>query len=271
MKKINLLLLLAFFAGVTQSFAINWDSDSYGWVSNGSNNAAYTNAYKMDVPAGCNLVNIQSSFGTEIGFYVLVPAADISCSLPSGKYATQGASILLYVSAFTAQETKVTVTCNSGQEYVFTIYYKDGTAGGGGEGPVTPDPPTPSSACSDISTESQNVAGNMSFKNNGYRYAFSTSGTSVTISFTLLDDYERVAAYLWKYYSQDGFNEQNMTYNSTTKEATITLPDQTPNSQLTIACKFAYSGASSVTKKFIYTVGDNCETPDCGTCFGVTF
>ena len=46
--------------------------------------------------------------------------------------------MILHVAAFTAQETEVTVTHGTGVA-VFTVYYADGTTGGGGGDPA-PDP-----------------------------------------------------------------------------------------------------------------------------------
>ena len=75
-----------------------------------------------------NVVNIQNSIGTEAGIYVIFPSAAFGpISLSADQYAIQGAGMLLYVSAFTAKETEVSVVCDN-VEYVFTVYNDKGGA-----------------------------------------------------------------------------------------------------------------------------------------------
>lgn len=108
-------------------------------------------------------------------------------------------------------------------------------------------------AMAESGTSTENMAGQGApFKENGYSYEFTTSGSSVTIKFTLLDEYEGVVAYLWDY--TNGFAESGMQYNNATKTASITLTNQKGGSTITFACKFAYAGGMSVTKQFSYTV-----------------
>ena len=108
-------------------------------------------------------------------------------------------------------------------------------------------------AWAESGTSTENMAGQGSpFKENGYSYDFSTSGSSVTIKFTLLDEYEGVVAYLWDY--TNGFAESGMAYDPATKTASTTLANQKGGSTITFACKFAYAGGMSVTKQFSYTV-----------------
>lgn len=109
---------------------------------------------------------------------------------------------------------------------------------------------------------------------NGYDYSFSTEGTSVNISFTEKENYVGLVAYLWNYTS--GFAETGMTVSGHT--ASITLTGQTPGATLDFACKFAFAGGMSVTKRFTYTVedtggGDPDPDPDpeparASECFG---
>lgn len=108
--------------------AIDWSK--LEWLGNGSGNDAYTNKFKISVPEGVNVVNLQNSFGTEAGIYITLPAAPITaCSLGEGKWAEQGAGMLLYLTAFTQKETEVTVTAN-GVDYKLVVYYEDGKEGG---------------------------------------------------------------------------------------------------------------------------------------------
>ena len=90
----------------------------------------------------------------------------------------------------------------------------------------------------------------------GYDYSFSTSGTTVTISFTEKEDYVGLVAYLWNY--TNGFAETPMTVSGHT--ATIALEDQTAGVELRFACKFAYAGGMSVTKQFTYVVPASGKT-----------
>ena len=98
------------------------DWANIAFAGNGSGNAAYTDRFKVCLPDGVSLVNIQSSFGTEAGFYVTFPSAAFgTISLAEGQYATQGGGMLLYVSAFLYDaEKEVTVVCEN-VEYKITV------------------------------------------------------------------------------------------------------------------------------------------------------
>ena len=94
----------------------------------GTTDNTYANQFKIckegDVPG---VVNIQKpGFAEEIGIYVTFPNAVLSdISLAEGQYAIQGAGIVLYLSAFTAVETEVSVVCD-GNTYTFTVYNAKG-------------------------------------------------------------------------------------------------------------------------------------------------
>ena len=100
-------------------------------------------------------------------------------------------------------------------------------------------------------SSTENMDGQPGFTN-GYDYSFSTEGTSVNISFTEKENYVGLVAFLWNYTS--GFAETGMTVSGHT--ASITLTGQTPGATLDFACKFAFAGGMSVTKRFTYTVED---------------
>lgn len=103
---------------VTVTGPINWAA--LNWV------AASNDKFKVDAAGGMNVVNVQKpGFATENGIYCTFPAGISACSLETGKYAIDGAGIVLYLSAFTAQVTEVTVTAN-GVNYTFEVYYADG-------------------------------------------------------------------------------------------------------------------------------------------------
>lgn len=105
------------------------------FLGNGSGNEDYTNRFKVCLPEGVSVVNIQSSFGTEAGIYLTFLGADFGAvSLDATQYATQGAGMLLYVSAFlSAAETEVTVECG-GVTYNITVLNANP------ETPALPDP-----------------------------------------------------------------------------------------------------------------------------------
>ncbi|MBF8150237.1 T9SS type A sorting domain-containing protein [Winogradskyella sp. F6397] len=114
--------------------------------------------------------------------------------------------------------------------------------------PELPDP-ADNTACSGISDE----AGQGEFTT-GYLYSFETTGTSVEITFQLLDDKAGLVAYLWQ---QTPFTEYPMD-NLGDKTFSTTIDDLTIGEEVTYACKFAYAGGLSVTKYFTYEVGDDC-------------
>lgn len=115
-------------------------------------------------------------------------------------------------------------------------------------------------------SSSENMAGQGNPFTNAYDYSFTTSGTTVNISFTEHDNYTGLEAYLWNY--TNGFAETKMNVSEHT--ATIALTNQTPGTKLTLACKFAYAGGMSVTKKFEYTVeGGDTPTPPTPPTTGV--
>lgn len=120
MKKILLSILTLSIA--TMGFAIDWDS--YAWLGDGAGGGAYSEMYKVAPADGQNVVNIQQPGTAEAGIYTNFPVAISACSL-GDKCAINGAGVVLYLRAFTAKETEVTVT--AGIDYVFTVYYKNGT------------------------------------------------------------------------------------------------------------------------------------------------
>lgn len=107
-------------------FAIDWDS--YAWLGDGAGGGAYSEMYKVAPAEGQNVVNIQKpGFAAEDGIYTNFPAGISACSLGE-KCAIDGAGVVLYLSAFTAKETDVTVTAGD-KEYAFTVFYKNGQGG----------------------------------------------------------------------------------------------------------------------------------------------
>lgn len=109
----------------------------------------------------------------------------------------------------------------------------------------------PAMICTDISNLAQQGAFSV-----GYKYTFETVGTSVTITFELLDnDKTGLVAYLWK---ENPFGESQMT-NVSGKIFSATVNGLTIGSTISYACKFAYAGGQAVTKYFSYQVGKDCS------------
>ena len=128
MKKLflkSLALVAMLLCGLTAS-AVDWSS--YAWLGNGSGVAEYTDTYKITLPLGGgtngNAVNIQKPvFADAPGIYCNFPAA-ISAISVDGKI--DGAGCVLYMTAFTAVETEVTVTHANGTS-TFTVYNAKGS------------------------------------------------------------------------------------------------------------------------------------------------
>lgn len=124
MKKI--FFLAALLCASMMSFAIDWSA--IGWLA--STDAAYAEKFKVSPAAGQTPVEVQNPFGTGLGVYSTFPMALSSCSLETGTFQIEGSGLLLFVSAFSKQETEVSATDANGTKYDFTVYYADGIATG---------------------------------------------------------------------------------------------------------------------------------------------
>ncbi|WP_405566085.1 glycosyl hydrolase [Polaribacter sp. Asnod6-C07] len=106
-------------------------------------------------------------------------------------------------------------------------------------------------SCTEISTEAQQGA-----FSEGYEVTFETIGTSVTITFKLLDtDKVGVVAYLWQQtpFIESEFDQTDgLSFSKTISGLTL-------GETITYGCKFAYSGGLSATKYFDYVVGNSCN------------
>ena len=89
----------------------------------------------------------------------------------------------------------------------------------------------------------------------GYEFAFSTSGTTVTATFKLLDDFPGLGQGA---FFQLGGTQVTPFINSTTKVWTSTFPGQTVGSTIELGIMFMATGDNIYTKNFSYTVGNNC-------------
>jgi len=103
-------------------------------------------------------------------------------------------------------------------------------------------------------SESSNEAQQGSFST-GYKVTFETVGSTVTITYELLDtDKQGVVAYLWQ---QSPFSETQMEHESGLK-FTKKINGLTAGETINYACKFAFAGGLSATKYSSYVVGQDC-------------
>ena len=122
----SLALAVMLLCGLTAS-AVDWSS--YSWLGNGSGVADYTDTYKITLPldgkgTNGNAVNIQHpGFASAPGIYCTFPAGITAVSVDSK---IDGAGVVLYMTAFTAVETEVTVTYATGTS-TFTVYNAKGS------------------------------------------------------------------------------------------------------------------------------------------------
>lgn len=106
-----------------------------------------------------------------------------------------------------------------------------------------------------VCTQTSNIAQQGAFSL-GYKCSFETVGTTVTVTFELLDtDKPGLVAYLWK---ESPFGETPMV-NVSGKIFSSVITGQAIGSTISYACKFAYSGGLAVTKYFQYVVGTDCS------------
>ena len=144
MRKILSFFVVALFSVATVFAASGIDWSTYEFIGDGAGGGRYSNKYKISAAEGLSVVNIQHpGFATADGIYVTVPAGISSCSVSND---IQGAGAILHLSAFTAQETSVTINY-AGGSCQFWVYYVDGTIGseeggetGGETGDQTEDP-----------------------------------------------------------------------------------------------------------------------------------
>jgi chitodextrinase len=185
--------------------------------------------------------------------------------------ATDNSGIVLYTISGGFPGSPVTVQGNSGEqtsfnitgltastEYSFSITAKDVAGNEAENSPIVLSITTLEGVVNTDCYGETNQASEGTFPS-GYGYSFSTSGTNVNISIEFFDNFSGVWTYFHNYTS-GGLAETVMTYNGSTRVATITLPGQTSGTDLIFEVKIAFSGGAAITKRFTYTVGDDCTT-----------
>ena len=120
--KLLSIVIVLLSASISMSAAVDWSL--YQFLGDGAGGGKYTDKYKVEKVEGITeIVNIQQpEWAKEAGIYITFPAGITSCSV-SGNI--QGAGMIMHLSAFTAQETEVTVVHALGT-VVFHVYYADG-------------------------------------------------------------------------------------------------------------------------------------------------
>ena len=120
--KLLSIVIVLLSASISMSAAVDWSL--YQFLGDDAGGGKYTDKYKVEKVEGiAEIVNIQQpGWAKEAGIYITFPAGITSCSV-SGDI--QGAGMIMHLSAFTAQETEVTVVHALGT-VVFHVYYADG-------------------------------------------------------------------------------------------------------------------------------------------------
>lgn len=135
MKKLS--FLCALLCASMMSFAIDWSG--VAWLGNGVGEG-YTEKYKAvvspELPAPGFINNLQTRGGKPSIHVVMPSAAFGATSLQASQFESEGAGLFFHLDAFPALENEFTFVC-SDVTYTFTVYYADGTQGGGGNAEPT--------------------------------------------------------------------------------------------------------------------------------------
>tara|TARA_S200000501_G_scaffold290554_1_gene275588 strand:- start:6603 stop:9296 length:2694 start_codon:yes stop_codon:yes gene_type:complete len=196
--------------------------------------------------------NFTASIGTVSARSVelLLQAEDASGSVVYG--VTYGQEQKSFTGSSGVQTSLVLSRLSPETNYTFLVTAKDISQNQASNNPISLQATTTTetnTACS--GTESEAIQGSFS---SGYTYSFVTSGTSVIITFELLDtDKSGVIAYLWR---EAPFTEISMSGSGNTFSTTVS--GFTSGETISYACKFAFAGGMAVTKYFSYQVGDVC-------------
>ena len=136
MKKLS--FLCALLCASMMSFAIDWSG--VAWLGNGVGEG-YTEKYKAvvspELPAPGFINNLQMRNGKPSIHVVMPSAAFGATSLQASQFESEGAGVFFHLDAFTALENEFTFVCDN-VTYTFTVYFADGTQGGGGGGDAEP-------------------------------------------------------------------------------------------------------------------------------------
>lgn len=136
MKKLS--FLCALLCASMMSFAIDWSG--VAWLGSGVGEG-YTEKYKAvvspELPDPGFINNLQMRNGKPSIHVVMPSAAFGATSLQASQFESEGAGVFFHLDAFPALENEFTFVC-SDVTYTFTVYFADGTQGGGGGGDAEP-------------------------------------------------------------------------------------------------------------------------------------
>lgn len=117
-------------SGSTDSeFGIDWNSES--WLPNGIAGEELGQKYKIYIETDsqsprANELQKSAASNDNASIHVICGSSNIITSLGKGNFLTSSANLYLYLTNFTAKETKFTIT-DDGTEYTCYVYYADGT------------------------------------------------------------------------------------------------------------------------------------------------
>ena len=191
---------------------------------------------------------------------LLLNATDNSGSISYTISYGSGPTVVNTIGTSGVQKSLIITGLSASTDYTFSVVAKDASNNAAVNNPISVTATTTENTnteCLGTSTEKLQDTDFLT----GYNYTFSTTGSgstaSVKVDFELLDVRTGIVAYAWTY--NPSFAEAAMTLVSG-KKYTKTFTNQTIGATFTVACKFAYAGGQSVTKKFLYTVGNACLT-----------
>jgi beta-glucanase (GH16 family) len=215
----------------------------------------YIRVYQNLTPDTQPPANFTATVGTISGSSVelLLNATDDSGNVTYNvSYGTNGTATTFSPSG--TQKSLVISNLSQNTNYTFTVSATDATGLAAANNPIVLNATTTTNTNTECAGTASEAQQGTPFTL-GYKYAFQTIGTSVKITFEILDDRQDVFAYLW---NQSPFGETDMTKVSD-KIFTQTITGQALGSTINYACKFAFRGGMSVTKYFSYTVGNSCS------------
>jgi len=171
---------------VSADSGVDWSTIQF--LGDGAGGGAYTNKYKVYAPDAREIVNIQKpGWASEAGFYIAFPAGITECSVPAS---IDGAGIVLHLSAYTAQETRVVIKSGA-TEWVCWVYYADGTGIDEGEGGGSGEGTTTTSAEVGAPTAPTGLVANINDLKTNYTIAFAAVNGANAYKFYLNGEYVR--------------------------------------------------------------------------------
>jgi len=167
---------------------------------------------------------------------------------------THGSSTTTFNGTSGVQLPVVINNLTAGTAYSFNVTAADAAGNAAANNPIALSATTAQAPVNTACAGTATAASEGAFST-GYSYAFSTTGTTVNVSVTLLDtDKAGVVAFLR---TQTPFSETAMAQ-GTGLTFTGSIGGQAPGSTIGIAVKFAYAGGMAVTQYINYVVGENC-------------